>query len=255
MNPTEERFREGLHSLADPVEPSVDLDAVTRAGERLKHVRRTRWSLATAAGLVAGALVIVPQFAAAPIPAVPAPATTTSPPDPPASAGPTPTPPTPSPAALRELACADAYTTEPRGAQPTFTSSGVGFVGLSEEGYDPLRTEDAGFPLDEGGYVTKAHLYLEKGVTWADVTVLHGDLTLAWVPAGVWTGLNGPSIWSIATYEAHAVRFESCQGSYTGFLGAVRSPTDRECVTLGVRSNLHPEVEPVRVAIGEGACR
>lgn len=162
---------------------------------------------------------------------------------------------TPSPAALRELTCVDAYTVEPRGTQPAFTSSGVGFVGLNEVGYDPLRTEDAGFPLDKGGYVTKSHLYLDDGVAWAEVSVLDGDLTLAWAPAGVWTGLSGQSPWSLAAYEAHAVRFESCGGGYTGFLGVLRSPTARECVTLGIRSNLHPEVEPVRVAIGKDACR
>ena len=168
--------------------------------------------------------------------------------------GPTSVGPSETPAALRELTCRDAYTAEPRGRQPAFTSSGVGFVGLNEAGYDPLRTEDAGFPLDAGDYVTKSHLYLEDGVTWAEVSVLEGDATLAWAPAGVWSGLEGPTPWSLAAYEAHAVRFESCDGGYTGFLGVVRSAKARECITLGITSNLHPEVESVRVAIGKDGC-
>jgi hypothetical protein len=49
------------------------------------------------------------------------------------------------------------------------------------------------------------------------------------------------------------VGFEACEGSYTAFLGAVRTPAARECVTLGIRSNVHPEVESHRIAIGTGA--
>jgi hypothetical protein len=54
--------------------------------------------------------------------------------------------------------------------------------------------------------------------------------------------------------EATTVRLESCDGSFTGFLGGLRSAKPKDCLTLGISSNLHPEVERYRVAIGEEGC-
>lgn len=183
--------------------------------------------------------------------------TTTAAPTPPASGTPSSAPTTTtganSPTARPgELSCADAYTKEPRGATPVpFTDSGVGFESLNETGFDPIPAQDA-LPWAASGYFSKSPIYLDHGVTWAEVTALQGDARFAWVPAPVWTGLSRGSG---RTYEAGTARFESCEGSYTGFLGGILTPTAHACITLGVRSNLHPEVEPVRVAIGEGACR
>lgn len=151
-----------------------------------------------------------------------------------------------------ELLCEDAYTTDQRGAGPAFTASGVGFEALSETGFDPvLAAGSTGLPADATGYLSKSPIYLDSGVTWAEVTAIKGDITFAWVPARVWTKRSG---WSLATYEAATARFESCDGSYTGFLGAVRTPSAHACITLGIRSNLHREIEPIRVAIGKGSC-
>lgn len=151
-----------------------------------------------------------------------------------------------------ELTCADAYTTERREGKLTFTASGVGFEALNQTGFDPVPAGNTGLPGDATGYFLKSPVYLEDGVIWAEVTAIKGDITFVWVPVRVWTGSSG---WSLATYETSMARFESCNGSYTGFLGAVRTPTAHACVTLGVRSNLHPKPERVRVAIGKGACR
>lgn len=151
-----------------------------------------------------------------------------------------------------ELSCADAYTTEPRGPKPAFTASGVAFEALDETGFDPVPAAGStGLPADAAGYLLKSPIYLENGVIWAEVTALKGDIMFAWVPARVWTTTSG---WSLATYEAKTARFDSCDGAYTGFLGAVRTPSAHACITLGVRSNLHPGIERVRVAIGKGSC-
>ncbi len=148
--------------------------------------------------------------------------------------------------------CADAYTIEPRGGRPPFTASGVGFESLSRTGFDPIPARGASLPWQaSGGFFSKAPLYLDHGVTWAELTAIKGDVTFAWVPAGVWMGLQRASG---RTYEAPTARFESCDRSYTGFLGGILTPTARACITLGIRSNLHPEVERFRVAIGKGAC-
>ncbi len=149
-----------------------------------------------------------------------------------------------------ELFCEDAYTTEPRGRQPKFTASGVGFEALNPTGFDPIPGTAAGLS-DAPGYFSKSPIYLSKGVTWAEVTALKGDVMFAWVPARVWTSASG---WSLAAYAAPTVRFESCAGGYTGFLGGVTTPTARACLTLGVRSSLHPDVEAVQVSIGKNAC-
>ena len=246
MSTTERRLRDGLHDLAGPVEPQVDLALLVRDGERLKRTRRSRWSLTAAAGLVAAALVIVPRFAAAPIPAVPQPATT-------APVAPPTTPPAPtySPAALTVLTCEDAYTTSPEGSGPDeFTASGVKYF-LSEHGSSSHPVEEAGFPLDRGGYYTKSPVYLKEGVTWAVVTVLEGDAALAWMTREArWY----PQQVSLTAYEATTMRLESCDGSFTGFLGGLRSPKASECLTLGISSNLHPEVEKVRVGLGQEGC-
>lgn len=133
-----------------------------------------------------------------------------------------------------------------------FTASGVGFEALSEAGFDPIPAGgNAGLPRDATGYLSKSPIYLDDGVGWAEVTAIKGDITFAWVPVQVWTQRSG---WSLADYESATARLESCDGSYTGFLGAVRTPTAHACITLGIRSNLHPQVEPVRVAVGRGAC-
>lgn len=149
------------------------------------------------------------------------------------------------------LSCDDAYTTEPRGAKPVFTKSGVGFDSLNKDGFDPISIEDAGL-TGASGYFSKSPIYLDKGVAWAEVEVLTGDATLAWVPARVWTGPNG---WPLRSYEASLSRFESCDGAYTGFLGGVVTPANRACIVVGVRSNTHPAIERIRIAIGRGACR
>jgi hypothetical protein len=153
------------------------------------------------------------------------------------------------------LLCADAYATQPSGSTPVaFTPAGVGFDSLSKAGFDPIpATEgDLHLPADAPQYFTKSPIYLSNGVTWAEITLIHGDPTLAWVPATVWTGPPG---WSLAPYLAKAARFESCNGSYTGFLGGILTATANECITLGIQSNLHPEVEPLEVSIGKHACR
>ena len=201
-------------------------------------------------GLLPMIAVAVPLMAAC---------TTTAPPAPPTSVTTSAAPPTPSmanspTARPGELSCADAYIKEPRGASPVpFTDSGVGFESLNETGFDPLPAQSAGLRWDASGYFSKSPVYLDHGVTWAEVTALQGDVTFAWVPASVWSGLSRGSATS---YEAPTARFESCgEGAYTGFLGGVLTPTAHACITLGVRSNLHPEVEPVRVAIVKDACR
>lgn len=76
MSNEEERLRAGLQDVAGAVEPQVDLGAVVRDGDRLRRARRGRWSLAGVAGVACAALIVVPQFASAPVPAVPQPATT-----------------------------------------------------------------------------------------------------------------------------------------------------------------------------------
>jgi len=149
-----------------------------------------------------------------------------------------------------ELSCADAYTTESRGVDPAFTGSGVGFEGLSVVGFDPIPARNA-VPWDASGYFSKSPIYLDNGVTWAEITSITGDAGFAWVPASVWTG---SSRGSAGTYEALTARFESCGGSFTGFLGGILTPTAHACLTLGIRSNLHPEVERMPIAIGKGAC-
>lgn len=153
-----------------------------------------------------------------------------------------------------ELSCVDAYTKEPRGSEPiAFTAAGVGFEALSTAGFDPVPAQSGTLPwAASGGYFSKAPVHLDKGVSWAEVTAIRGDVTFAWVPAGVWMGFSRGSG---ATYEAPVARFESCERSYTGFLGGILTPTAHACVTLGIRSDLHPEVEPMRVAIGKGSCR
>lgn len=150
-----------------------------------------------------------------------------------------------------QLSCADAYTTEPRGARPTFTASGVGFESLGASGFDPVPAQGI-LPWDASdGYFSKSPIYLDDGVVWAELTAVKGDVAFAWVPAGVWMGLQRASG---GTYEAPTVRFESCGGSYTGFLGGILTPTAHACITLGIRSNVHPDVEPFKVAIGKRAC-
>lgn len=131
-----------------------------------------------------------------------------------------------------------------------FTASGVGFESLSEAGFDPIPAQNA-VPWNASGYFSKSPIYLDNGVTWAELTAINGDATFAWVPAPIWTG---SSTGSVATYEASTAHFESCDGSYTGFLGGILTPTNHACLTLGIRSNLHPDVEPMPVAIGKGAC-
>jgi len=129
----------------------------------------------------------------------------------------------------------------------------VGFEALSTAGFDPIPAKSGSLPWEaSGGYFSKAPVYLDQGVSWAEVTAIRGDMTFAWVPAGVWMGL---STGSGASYEASVARFESCDRSYTGFLGGILTPTAHACITLGIRSDLHPEVEPMRVAIGKGSCR
>jgi hypothetical protein len=150
------------------------------------------------------------------------------------------------------LSCADAYTTEPRGGWPRFTASGVGFESLNKTGFDPIPARTANLPWRvSGGYATKSPIYLDNGVTWAELTAVKGDVAFAWVPAGVWMGLQRGSG---GTYEAPTARFESCNGAYTGFLGGILTPTAHACITLGIRSNIHPDVEPFEVAVGKGAC-
>ncbi len=154
-----------------------------------------------------------------------------------------------------ELTCADAYTEDPLGVESiAFTDAGVGFEALNETGFDPVPVERASLPWEaSGGYFSKSPIYLDDDVSWAELMAIEGgDVTFAWVPAGVWTGLARGS--AGRTYEAATARFESCEGSYTGFLGGILTPTAHACVTLGIRSNLHPEVESLRVAIGRGAC-
>jgi len=158
---------------------------------------------------------------------------------------------TPPAAQPGRLSCADAYTTDPVGDLPVFTAAGVGFDLLNDKGQDPIVAETAGFSSDAAGYFLKSPVYLDKGVSWAEVTVIEGDATFLWVPAGVWTGPPG---WSVASHASRTARLESCTDSYTGFLGGVLTPIARECVTLGLRSDIHPEVEEIRVAIGKGAC-
>lgn len=132
-----------------------------------------------------------------------------------------------------------------------FTTPGVGFEALNQDGFDPISVERAGL-AGVSGYFSKSPIYLDKGVTWAEISVLAGDATLVWVPAPVWTGPPG---WSLVTYEAPRARLKSCDGLYTGFLGGVLTPTDRVCILVGIRSNLHPEVERIRIAVGKRACR
>jgi hypothetical protein len=123
---------------------------------------------------------------------------------------------------------------------------------LSRTGFDPIPARGASLPWEaSGGYFSKSPIYLGSGVIWAELTAIKGDVTFAWVPGPVWTGLQRGSG---GTYEAPTARFESCGGSYTGFLGGILTPTAHACITLGIRSNLHPEIEPFRVAIGKGAC-
>jgi len=135
----------------------------------------------------------------------------------------------------------------------SFTTAGVGFALLSKAGFDPIPATEGGLtlPPDAPQYFSKSPLHLKSGVAWAEITAVQGDITFAWVPAGVWTGSPG---WSLAPYLAATARFESCGGSYTGFLGGVLTPKSRECVTLDIRSNLRPEGERVRVPIGRDAC-
>lgn len=152
-----------------------------------------------------------------------------------------------------QLSCADAYTKEPQGSEATtFTESGVGFESLSKAGFSPIPVRSASLPWEaSGGYFSKSPIYLNNGVTWAELAAVKGDVTFAWVPASVWMGLARASG---GTYEATTAHFESCDSSYTGFLGGILTPTAHACITLGIRSNLHPEVEPFQVAIGKGGC-
>lgn len=217
---------------------------MVRDGDRLRRARRGRWSLAGVAGVACAALIVVPQFASAPVPAVPQPATTA-----PTSPPPTTTQPTspPTPAELTVLTCRDAYTTSTEGTgSGEFTASGVKFLFLGESGSTAYPTEDAGFPRNPGGYYSKSPVYLAEGVTWALITVLEGDATL------VWTDSFYP--WDLADFEATTVRLESCDGSFTGFLGGIRSAKPKDCLTLAISSNLHPEAERYRVAIGKDGC-
>jgi hypothetical protein len=153
-----------------------------------------------------------------------------------------------------ELSCADAYTDDPLNVDSIPFTAGVGFEALSEAGFDPMPVRSADLPWKaSGGYFSKSPIYLDDDVAWAEVTALEGgDVRFGWVPAGVWTGLARGS--TGRTYEASTARFESCEGSYTGFLGGILTPTARACITLGIRSNIHPEVESLRVAVGKGAC-
>ncbi|MEA5117853.1 MAG: hypothetical protein VB036_09550 [Propionicimonas sp.] len=148
--------------------------------------------------------------------------------------------------------CVDAYTTEPgrSGPQP-FLAAGVKFESLNAIGLDPIPVGESGLSAERGGYFTKSPLYLDDGVAWAEVTVIEGDASLAWVPASVWTSGGR---WLLDAYLAPRAHFESCDGSYTGFLGGLLTSAADECLTLGVSSSLRPEVQAVRVAIGRDAC-
>ena len=95
-----------------------------------------------------------------------------------------------------ELSCADAYTDDPLNVDSIPFTAGVGFEALSEAGFDPIPAERTGLPRDASGYFLKSPVYLDKGVTWAEVTALKGEVTFVWVPARVWTGPPG---WSVAT--------------------------------------------------------
>lgn len=149
-----------------------------------------------------------------------------------------------------QLSCADAYTEELQRGSAVFTASGVGFEALSRAGFDPIPAERA-LPWEvSDGYFSKSPIYLDDGVAWAEITAIKGEVGFAWVASAVWTGQVGAT----GHYETASVRLESCNGSYTGFLGGILTPTAHACITLGIRSNLHPTVEPFRVAIGKGAC-
>ena len=156
------------------------------------------------------------------------------------------------PASFRpgQLSCTDAYTGEPQGGRPVFTASGVGFEALGKAGFDPIPAEGALPWQASGGYFSKSPIYLDDGVAWAELTAIKGEVAFAWVPSAVWTGQERAT----GSYETASVRLESCTDSFTGFLGGVLTPTAHACITLGIRSNLHPSVEPFRVAIGKGAC-
>lgn len=196
--------------------------------------------LAAMLPLIAACTITAPS--AAPIPTTPG---NSAPPTQVTTSTPTPKPGT--------LLCADAYATQPSGSPPAFTPAGVGFDSLSKTGFDPIPASDGdlNLPADAPQYFTKSPIYLNNGVSWAEITPIHGDVTFAWVPATVWTG---PAGWSLAPYLANTARFESCNGSYTGFLGGILSPSNKACVTLGIRSNLHTEAEPFEVAIGKHTC-
>ncbi|MGC3992700.1 MAG: hypothetical protein QM779_00970 [Propionicimonas sp.] len=149
-----------------------------------------------------------------------------------------------------QLSCIDAYTKEMQGGKAVLTASGVGFEALSKAGFDPIPAEGA-LPWEaSGGYFSKSPIYLDDRVAWAEVTAITGEVRFAWVPSAVWTGQERAT----GDYETASVRLESCNDSYTGFLGGILTPTAHACITLGIRSNLHPDVEPFRVAIGKGTC-
>ena len=203
-----------------------------------------RWRLRFVA-VIASALTLIAGCTATGSPTPPPSATSSA-------TSPTGTSGTTSPAARPgQLSCADAYTTDPIGDLPKFTDSGIGFYSLSKKGQDPIPADQTNLPSDASGYFLKSPVYLDKGVSWVEVTVIEGDVTFLWVPAGVWIG---PRRWSVVRYQSRTVRFESCKGSYTGFLGGIRTPAARECATLGLRSSIQPQVEQFQVAIGKGAC-
>lgn len=93
----EEQLRQSLRSLADSIEPSVDLATVTRNGTHLRRARLARWSLAAIPVLAVVALAIWPPTSEAPISATPAPAPTIT--------VDLPVPSTPTPAPTSSLAC------------------------------------------------------------------------------------------------------------------------------------------------------
>lgn len=81
MNSVEDRAREGLHRLAEPVESRLAVDDVLRSGERRRRQRRAAFLASGAAGVAAvlTAVAIVPGlFTRDTVPAVPAPMSTTS---------------------------------------------------------------------------------------------------------------------------------------------------------------------------------